>query len=175
MQDAFVEMGRWLWTRCKGVLEDVTAEEADWRPLPEANSINLIVRHLRIEAEWHLSSLEDGAPMPFETTPELQKAIDAVPPDFERNLKELDDLYTRFLSALARLTPAELERQTALAYGSDRLERGRPANFLGFHQTIHLAMHFGQITSIRNLYRRTRGQPGFLADNPTFPKAAVRE
>ena len=35
----------------------------------------------------------------------------------------------------------------------------------------HLAMHCGQIRSIRNLYRKTRGEPlRFFPDNPTFPR-----
>jgi hypothetical protein len=171
MDQPLVEMGEWLWKRFKGIVEDVTAEEVDWRPLPQANSINLIVRHLRIEAQWHLSSLEDGAPMPSEATPSLQEEIDAVPVDFERNLKELDALYTRFLARLARMEPAELQRQTGIAYQAFPGEGARPAHFLGFHQTMHLAMHFGQITSLRNLYRKTRGQPArFFPDNPTFPK-----
>lgn len=170
MDETLVEMGEWLWRRFKGALEDVTAEEADWRPLPQANSINLIVRHLRIEAQWHLSSLEDGAPMPSEATPDLQREIDSVPVDFTRNLEELDRLYTRFLAGLRPMTPAALQRQTGLAYGSAG-GAARPPHFLGFHQTMHLAMHFGQITSLRNLYRKTRGQPArFFPDNPTFPK-----
>jgi hypothetical protein len=33
----------------------------------------------------------------------------------------------------------------------------------------HLATHRGQIRTIRNLYRRARGEPGlFLPQNPTF-------
>jgi hypothetical protein len=43
-------------------LGDVTPEEADWRPLPQANSISAILRHLRIEAEWHLASLKSFLP-----------------------------------------------------------------------------------------------------------------
>ena len=60
-------------------LEDVTSEEVNWRPLPHANSINLILRHLCIEAQWHQASLERGEPMPSEATEELQRQIDSVP------------------------------------------------------------------------------------------------
>jgi hypothetical protein len=36
---------------------------------------------------------------------------------------------------------------------------------------MHLAMHWGQINTIRNLYRKTRGEPARLfPDNPTFPR-----
>jgi len=59
-----VEMNQAMWDRFVADLRDVTPDEADWRPLPQANSINVILRHLRIEAEWHLASLEHGAAMP---------------------------------------------------------------------------------------------------------------
>jgi hypothetical protein len=39
-------------------------EEAAWRPRPEANNIALIVRHLRIESDWHLASLTQGTDNP---------------------------------------------------------------------------------------------------------------
>jgi hypothetical protein len=45
-----IEMNEWTWDHCKDALKDVSREEIDWRPLPQANSINLILRHLRIEA-----------------------------------------------------------------------------------------------------------------------------
>lgn len=41
----------------------------------------------------------------------------------------------------------------------------------GFHQALHLAGHTAQISTIRNLYRKTRGEPAlFFPDNPTYPK-----
>jgi RNA-directed DNA polymerase len=67
MDDALrvvVEMHESLWGRLKHALADLSAEECHWRPLPHANTIHVIVRHLRIEAQWHLDSLERGAPMP---------------------------------------------------------------------------------------------------------------
>lgn len=149
-------------------LEGVTAEEALWRPLPQANSINLIVRHLCIEAQWHRDSLERGEPMPYETTQTLQAAIDSVPLDFERNLKAFEEAYSRFLAALRTLV--DLRQRTEAAY------QGWPscsAHFLGFHQAMHVCMHWGQIRTIRNLYQKSRGQPArFLRDNPTFPNEA---
>ena len=149
-------------------LDDVTSEEVDWRPLPQANSINLIVRHLCIEAQWHQASLERGEPMPSETTDDLQRQIDSVPLDFERNLKTFEDAYSSFLTALRKMTLVDLEQRSRAAY------QGRPvrsAHFLGFHQAMHVSMHWGQIRTIRNMYRKTRGEPArFFPDNPTFPK-----
>jgi hypothetical protein len=80
-----VEMNEAMWARFVVDTSDVSLEEADWRPLPQANSINVIVRHLRIEAEWHLASLERGAVMPSHVSPELQRQIDSVPVDFMHN------------------------------------------------------------------------------------------
>ncbi len=164
-----IEMTEMSWNRFKDDLKDLTAEEIDWRPLPQANNINLIIRHLRIEAEWHLASLERGERMPLlDITPELQRSIDAVPLDFERNVKELDALFNGFIAALRRTTLDGLEKQTALAYSQAR--RKPPPHLLGFHQLLHFAGHAGQISSIRNLYRRTRGEPSrFVPVNPSFP------
>ncbi len=56
MDDALtplIEMNEWVWNGFQQSLRDMTAEEVDWRPLPQANTISLMVRHLRIEAQWH--------------------------------------------------------------------------------------------------------------------------
>ncbi len=152
------------------ILEDVTAEEATWRPLPQANSINLIVRHLGVEAQWHRAALERGEPMPFETTDELQRAIDSVPSDLEHNVRVFEEAYSGFLEALREMTLAGVRQRTDAAYqGWPSVSRS--AHFLGFHQAMHVSMHLGQISAIRNLYQNTRRQPArFFPDNPTFPK-----
>jgi len=59
-----VEMNEAMWARFIADVSDVTPEEADWRPLAQANSINVILQHLRIEAECHLASLKYGAAIP---------------------------------------------------------------------------------------------------------------
>ena len=164
-----IEMHGLIRKAFKRTFTELNQDEIDWRPLPVANNISIIVRHLRIEAEWHLDSLERGAPMPSaKVTPEVQHLIDSVGMDFNRNLKELEDLFTRFVAHLREMTPGALKERSALAY------HGRPgdlpAHLLGFHQAIHLAGHLGQISTIRNQYRKTRGEPGFFPDNPTYPK-----
>jgi len=149
-------------------LEDVTPEEAVWRPLPQANSISLIVRHLSIEAEWHRASLESGEPMPYGTTGDLQRRIDLVPVDLERNLKAFEAAYSSFVAALRKMTLSDLQQRTEAAYQG---WPSRSAHFLGFHQARHVSMHWGQIRTIRNLYQKSRGQPArFFPDNPTFSK-----
>ena len=163
------EMHERLWDSLKDALEDLGGEERDWRPLPEANSIALIVRHLAIEAEWHRAALERGQPMPHETTADLQREIDAVPFDFDENVKSLERSFAGFLSTLKGITLADLEQRSKEAYAR---WPSRQPHYLGFHQAIHLAMHLGQIRTIRNLYRRTRGEPSrFFPENPTYPSS----
>lgn len=159
-----IEMSECICEGFKNDLKDVTQDELNWRPVPQANTINLILRHLRIEAAWHLVSLEQGARS-------VQQPAGSLPLDFEQNLKELEELFTGFIAALHRTTLAELQQQTVLAYQDSPSGRGSPPpHFLAFHQAMHLVMQWGQIRSIRNLYRKTRGEPArFFPDNPTFP------
>ena len=169
MDDALrvvVEMHESLWGRLKHALKDLSAEEMHWRPLPQANSISVIVRHLRIEAQWHLDSLERGEPMPTIAVAAPQAAIDAVPADFEANVTRLEELYSRFVERLRTATLEVLQQRTAAAYGGSR----RLTYPLAYHQAIHLAMHCGQIRTIRNLYCKTRGEPArCFPENPTYP------
>lgn len=169
-----LEMNEWIWKRFKADLADVKPEEVDWRPLPQSNTINIIVRHLRIEGQWHTASLEHGERMPFDVSPSLQAAIDAVPFDFERNMKELDEQYTRFNSALRSTTQAALAERTAVAYQG--FPPNRPRHMLGFHQAVHLAMHWAQIRTLRTLYIKTRGETvpaRYYPDNATYPRSST--
>jgi hypothetical protein len=163
-----VEMNEWTWKRFKADLQDVTPEEIDWRPLPQANTNNAILKHLRVEAQWYLKSIEHGEQSPYHDAASVQQLTDSIPLDFERNLQELEELYTQFIEALRRTTLAALKQQTVL----DQVFPGgapHPADHLSFRQAVHLAIHWGQIRTIRNLYRKTRGEPGlFFPHNPTF-------
>ena len=165
-----IEMNEKIWDGLRKDLSDVGPDEADWRPLPQANSINVIVRHLRIEAEWKLASLEHGEQEPSELTPAIQQFIDSVPMNFEQNLKKLDELCTRFNAVLRESFSEDLEKRSSLVY------KGYPAvspYSLFFHHPMHQAMHWGQIRTIRTLYLKTRGEPvpeGFFPDNPSYPK-----
>ncbi len=166
------EMNASAWTALRDALDDLTEEEIRWQTVPQANTINLIVRHLRIEAQWHVDSLECGKPMPTLATSPSQQAIDAVPEDFQANLKALALYCNRFLEVLRTTTLNTLRERTATAYGQIAQTEGRHY-LLGYHHATHLAMHCGQIRSIRNLYRKTRGEPiRFFPDNPTFPHSA---
>jgi len=172
-----LEVSERAWQSFKDSLKDIGPDEIDWRPLPQANSINTIVRHLRIEAEWHADCIENGVLMPAEMTPEVQRLIDAVPMDFGRNVAELEQLFSRFHVALRQTSLESLRRQTDRAYNhpawtqAEGTSAGR-RHFLGYHQPMHLAGHTSQIRTIRNLFRTTRGESGrFFPENPTFPTA----
>jgi uncharacterized damage-inducible protein DinB len=165
-----VEMNEAVWARFAADLSDLTSEEANWRPMPQANSISLILRHLRIEAEWHLASLETGAVMPGDIPAEIQQKIDSTGMDFQRNSEELARLVARFLAVLRRTPLPMLRTQTQRAYDTPTGGASVPPHFLGFHQATHIAGHLGQIRTLRNLYRKARGEPArFHPGNPTYP------
>jgi hypothetical protein len=61
-------------------------------------------------------------------------------------------------------TLAELKRKTFL---TPFAQGPQPSNTLLLAEISHLATHRGQIRSIRNLYRRSRGEAGlFFPQNP---------
>lgn len=115
-----IELNEYTWNGFKKDLEDVSTEEADWRPVPEANSINLIVRHLRIDTPWHVDNLgTNNGNQDADTT---ARATDQVPLVFERNLRELDELYTGFIGTLRRVTHGSLGRRTPAEFAAQLRE-----------------------------------------------------
>ena len=84
-----------------------------------------------------------------------QEEIDAVPVGFGANFKGLEELYSRFVEILRTVTLETLQQRTSAACG----DATRVMYPLGYHQAIHLALHCGQIRTIRNLYRKVRGEP----------------
>jgi hypothetical protein len=165
-----VEMNARMWAALKNALADVTEEEIHWRPVPQANTIGLIVRHLRIEAEWHVDSLERGQPMPTIAVAPSQAAIDAIPNDFAQNFPKLEEFSNRFIALLQSTTLDTLRARSRAAYGR-KAETDEGQHFLAYHHAAHLAMHCGQIRAIRNLYCRMRGEPvRFVPENPTYPR-----
>src|SRR5438105_3901109 len=132
-------MNRRAWRMLEASLENAAEEEVDWRPHPEGNNIALIVRHLWIEAQWHLGSLMRGDPMPSEVSPDLQRTIDAVPLDFRRNSGELLELGARFVDVLKEMKVEALEDRTKQAYGAS--VAAEAPHFLGYHQAMHVMSH----------------------------------
>ena len=98
------------------------------------------------------------------------RTIDAVPFDYAENLDTLQRLYTEFCDTLGTQSLGSLKETSAAAYGKAITSKGF-AYMLAYHQATHLAYHTGQIRSIRNLFRKTRGEPArFFPNNPTFPR-----
>ena len=107
--------------------------------------------------------------MPTIAAPVSQEVIDAVPFDFAENLDTLQRLYIEFCDTLGAQSLETVKEMNAAAYGEAITGQGF-AYMLAYHQATHLAYHTGQIRSIRNLYRKTRGEPvRFVPDNPTYP------
>ena len=136
---------------------------------PAANTIEAIVRHLRIESEWHLNSILRGDLMPFQISPERQREIDAVSLDFKANRDALMESGAAFVNELQAMTPSAVRERTAQAYDA---KTPRTPHLLGYHQAMHLMTHCGQIRMIRNLYSKNRGErPRFFPENPTYPNS----
>ena len=163
-----VEMNQRAWNTLAYSLDGVTDEESRWRIHSGANTIEAIVRHLRIESEWHLDSLLRGDVMPFDVSPELQRQIDGVSLDFSANRDALVQAGAAFVKKLQAMTPSELRERTTQAYDAKAV---KTPHLLGYHQAMHLMTHCGQIRMIRNLYSKNRGErPRFFPENPTYPK-----
>ena len=162
-----VEMNQRAWSTLTYSLDGVTDEESRWQMHPAANTIEAIVRLLRIESEWHLISLLRGDVMPFGTSPDLQRQIDAVSLDFSANRDALVQSGTAFVNELQTMMPSALRERTAQAYDG---KTERTPHLIAYHQAMHLMTHCGQIRTIRNLYSKNRGErPRFFPENPTYP------
>jgi uncharacterized damage-inducible protein DinB len=161
-----IEMSEANWNNFKNDLKDLTPDEINWRPLPQGNNVNVLMKHLRVVEELMLSRLEHGEQSPYKDAAGVQKLTDSVPLNCEQNMKELEGFHARFISALQSTTLAELKRQSFL---TPFAQGPQPASTLLLAEISHLATHRGQIRAIRNLYRKARGEPAlFLPQNPTF-------
>ena len=163
-----IEMSEQNWANFRNDLKDLTADEIQWRPLPQANNISAIMKHLRVAEEWYVSGIEHGEHSPYHDVASVEQLTAAVPLDFAQNLKDLEGLHRRFVAAVRGTTLAALRQKTFLSQIISG-QGPRTAHTLLLREMMHLAMHRGQIRTIRNLYRTTRGEPGlFLPDNPLF-------
>jgi uncharacterized damage-inducible protein DinB len=161
-----IDMSETTWNAFKAELKDLTPDEINWRPLPQANNIAVLINHLRIVEELFLAQLEQGEQSPYKDAPSVQNLTGSVPLNYERNLKEFEELHTRFLNHLKHTTLADLKRQT---FVSPFAQGSRPWNALLFSEIGHLTLHRGQIRTLRNLYRKTRGERALFApQNPTL-------
>jgi hypothetical protein len=113
-----------------------------------------------------LAQFEQGEHSPHTDVPSVLKMTRSVPLTFEQNLKDFEELHTRFVNTLKQTSLADLKRKT---FVNPFAQGVRPANSLLFSEIGHLTLHREQIRTLRNLYRRTRGEAGLFAPrNPTF-------
>jgi uncharacterized damage-inducible protein DinB len=161
-----IDMSDTTWNAFKAELKDLTPDEINWRPLPQANNIAVLIKHLRVVEELFLAQLAQGEQSAYKDVPNVQKLTSSVPLNYEENLKEFEELHNRFLNYLKHTTLADLKHQT---FVTPFAQGSRPANALLFSEIGHLTLHRGQIRTIRNLYRKTRGEQSLFApQNPTF-------
>jgi Protein of unknown function (DUF664) len=169
MDDAIqlaIDMSDTTWKAFKAELQDLTPDEIHWRPLPQANNIAVLIHHLRVVEERLLAQLEQGEQSPYTDAPRVQHLTGAVPRHYAHNLREFEALHARFLNDLQHTTLAELKRQT---FVTPFAQGSRPWNAVLFSEVGHLTLHRGQIRTLRNLYRTTRGEPALFApQNATF-------
>ena len=59
-----IEMSEATWNNIKNDLKNLTPEEFNWRPLPYANNLNVLVKHLRVVEEGFVSRLEQRGTEP---------------------------------------------------------------------------------------------------------------
>jgi uncharacterized damage-inducible protein DinB len=164
-----VDMSETTWNAFTSELKDLTPDEIVWRPVPQSNNIAVIVKHLRVVEEMFLAQLEKGAQSPYTDVPSVLKLTGSVPLNFEQNFKEFEELHARFVNAMSQTTLAELKNKT---FVSPFAQGSRPAQSLLFSEIGHLTLHRGQIRTLRNLYRKVRGEPArFAPRNPTFEAA----
>ena len=162
-----IEMNEWAWKRLTATLKDVTPQEAEWRPVPESNNINLIVRHLVVEAQWQSDAMRDGKPMPAEVSAEDQQLIDSLPlDDFDGNFKKLEESCEAFIEALRLTTLSGLEHKGQTAYQEYRAAGVRPevgrlrqaAQFRSFAGSDHASEHSRRQASVHRRSREARVQ-----------------
>jgi uncharacterized damage-inducible protein DinB len=154
------------WNDLKHDLQDMTDAELDWRALPEANNIRSIVGHLRIVEQLYLSLSEDGDQTPWKDAEFVQKLADSITYDFQQNMKLFEDFHNRFVSLMKGSTLADLKEQT---FVESSLSRSQSKDSLIFREICHIATHRGQIKTLRNVYRRRKGEKGlFFPENRTF-------
>jgi hypothetical protein len=81
------------WKRFTDELKDWTTEEIQWRLLPQANNMHVILKHLWVEEQLYLANLEHGEQSPYRDPTSLQQLTESVPLEFAQTLEELKELH----------------------------------------------------------------------------------
>jgi uncharacterized damage-inducible protein DinB len=120
----------------------LTAQQALWRPSPDANSIWQIVDHLAASKEWQIEMLEKGQ---AESPAWIQPSGDE--DSWQALIARLKGAHTRLKSALGKLSDEEL-----FEYPVPELQRTLMELILS-SGSAHEAHHGGQISYLRGLQR----------------------
>jgi uncharacterized damage-inducible protein DinB len=118
----------------------LSAQEAAWKPSPEANSIWQIVDHLAAGKEWQIEMLEKGQAVapPWTEPPGDEKA-------WQMSVARLKDAHLHLKAALAQLTDEQLLEVPAPELGRTLLE------LILSSGSAHEAHHSGQLSYLRGL------------------------
>jgi uncharacterized damage-inducible protein DinB len=121
----------------------LTAEQAMWKPSPEANSIWQIVDHLAASIEWQIEMMQKGQ---AESPAWIQPSGDG--DAWEALIARLKESHARLTSALGKLSDEEL-----LEYPVPELHRTLLELILS-SGSAHESHHGGQISYLRGLQER---------------------
>lgn len=143
------------WAHLEGIYEDLLelADEMDeasinWRPpVPESNSIAVLVRHIiGSNSMWCSVALDE----PFERDRDAEFRVHETPPTLVTALRESVGAVRGQFDRLEAIDPAT-ERRVRRPTGSDDV-----AHSVGWcvaHVVRHTGEHWGQIQLTRDLYR----------------------
>ena len=131
MDDAIqlaIDMSDTTWKAFTAEFKDLTPDEIHWRPLPQANTIAVLIHHLRVADELFLAQLARGEQSPYTEAPGVQQLTDSVPLEYEHNLREFEAWHERFLNYLRQTMLAELKCRTVVPPLPTARGRGTPCS-----------------------------------------------
>ncbi|HEV7347419.1 DinB family protein [Telluribacter sp.] len=127
-----------------GNLKEITEQEADWKPNPEANSVRWVVGHLCWFEEWVADAIENKGRYLTDKRPSLVKE-----PTLEALRARFEAVRSRSQRIISNLTPEDLAREVIFV-GSVKV----PVIALVQTQLTHMAGHRYQVRYIRGTYSR---------------------
>lgn len=144
------ENADFLFTRLLRTVEDLSTEEAEWKPTKESNNIEWQLNHLSRITNLSLPRLikgdHDWTPEDWPTNYKETKH------DIKKMVKDIENGKMQVLMDLGELSVAQLEEDTSYWGGTRKRKEGLYAYL------AELAHHKGQIAYIRGTYARVHGK-----------------
>jgi uncharacterized damage-inducible protein DinB len=135
--------GHWI-TPVAEALDGVMAEEATWKPAPDERSIAEIVAHMTVWTDWCVRFLHGE-----------DTEVTDWPPVTDRDAEEWERSRTALLSALHDFQAALTALKPETLFDAPTPEVTSTDRFTGIGSIlVHNAYHAGQITKLREAYRR---------------------